>query len=359
MANTLSAPNIIQAPTQRVLKIVNTHDFPLPFDRLPNYLYMVYDKMDMYLYQSRYSDPFSIVESIPEINVMVENMLYITLDGYMKTKWGNNIVELGTVEKVGEQIDPAQLAILRKVGTVYFMNAESRYLDVQTRMIHLPYQNGEYQLSLSLSKELLIDNDTLIKYNQETNQFEIMGNEFQPFKWLKDIYKYISVTSKSIETYIEDGFNAIRSNLKISDTANNGITVLENGLFVNVGNFTDLSKYDKLVQAYYDYQVIIDHYIIELRNALNSLVVSITPEAVDEKIHEVLLAYEPTIDQMLDQYDDLAQRIEDLEVEVYRNLDIKIDAAKEEILDYIAHFQHVWEILPADLDEPYYEYHSH
>lgn len=353
------ANNIIQAPTQRVLKIVNTHDFPLPLDRLPNYLYMVYDKMDLYLYQSRYSDPFSIVEEIPDINIMVENMLYITLDGYMKTKWNNNIVELGTVEKIGGEIDPAQLAILRQVGTIYFMNAESRYLDMQTRMIHLPYQNGEYQLSLSLSKELLIDNDTLIKYNAETNQFEIMGNEFRPFKWLKDIYKYIAVTSKSINTYIEDGFNAIRSNVRIHDSIDNGINVVSDGLFVNVTNFTEISRYKKLIKAFYDYQVIIDHYIVELRNALNALVVSITPEVIDEKIHEALLLYEPTIDQMLAEYDDLAQRIADLEIEVYRNLDIKIDAAKDEILDYIANFQHVWEILPADLDEPYYEYHSH
>ena len=184
-------------PTQRVLKVLHSQNLPLPTDRNKNYMYFAYDKMKLYLYQSVYSDPFNIVETLPDKQDMVENMLYITLDGYMNTRIGNSLIDLGTVEKINNIIDPAQLALLRKVGTIYFMNAESRYLDTQTRMLQLPFQNGNYQLSLSLAKENLIDNDTTIKFNQETNQFEIMGNEFQPFKWLKDIYKYITVSTKS------------------------------------------------------------------------------------------------------------------------------------------------------------------
>jgi hypothetical protein len=319
---------------------------------------MVYDKMILFLYQSRYSDPFSIVEALPEIDVMVENMLYITLTGYLYTKFAKSVVQLGTVEKVNGVIDPEQLAILRKVGTVYFMNAESRYLDMQTRMLQLPFQNGNYQLSLSLAKEQLIDNDTIIKFNQSTNQFEIMGNEFQPFKWLKDIYKYMTVTTKSISTYIEAGFNAIRSEVNIDESWNNGIQVLAGGLFVDTSNFIDLEQYRSLVESFYQYKNIIDSYVNQLRTAVQEVIATVSDESIDEKIDEALTAYKPEILEMIEDYDSFSTRLDALEEAVYRDLNDRINSAKQEIINYVASFNNAWQEFPADLDDPYYEYQS-
>lgn len=347
-------------PTQRVLKVLHSQNLPLPADRDKNYMYFAYDKMKLYLYQSVYSDPFNIVETLPDKQDMVENMLYITLDGYMNTRIGNSLIDLGTVEKINNVIDPAQLALLRKVGTIYFMNAESRYLDTQTRMLQLPFQNGNYQLSLSLAKENLIDNDTTIKFNQETNQFEIMGNEFQPFKWLKDIYKYITVSTKSISTYIETGFNAIRSEINISDDPTNAIKVLSGGLYVDTSDFVADQRYQQLVEAFYEYKHIIDGYVQELKDAVLEVTSTVSPESIDEQINEAIENYQPEMLQMIADYDDFSNRIDALEQNVYTETDQKINQLRTDIISYIDDkVDNAWDTFPANLDSPYYQYNSY
>ncbi len=353
-------PNdIVNSPTQRILKVLTSQELPVPASRDKRYMYFVYDKMLLFLYQSRYSDPFSIVEELPEIDIMVENMLYITLDGYLYTRFARSIVQLGNVELVDGSPDPAQLAILRKAGTMYFMNAESRYLDTQTRLLQLPFQNGNYQLSLSLARENMIDNDTVIKFNQETNQFEIMGNEFQPFKWLKDIYRYATITTQSISTYLEAGFNAIRSEVNISDDPSNGLQVLSSGLFVNTSDFIDTERYQALVEAFYAYKHIIDGYVDELKTAIQNIIITISPQSIDDKIDEALTAYYSEMLTMINNYNSFSTILDNLETAVYQETDARITAAKQQIIEYVnTTTGHAWSTFPVDLNDPYYQYHS-
>jgi len=346
-------------PTQRILKVVTSQQLPAPADRNKNYMYFVYDKMLLFLYQSRYSDPFSIVEALPDVNDMVENMLYITLDGYLYTRFAKSIVRLGNVELVDGVPDPAQLAIFRKAGTTYFMNAESRYLDTQTRTLQLPFQNGNYQLSLSLARENMIDNDTIIKYNQETNQFEVMGNKFQPFKWLKDIYRYTAVTTQSISTYLEAGYNAIRSEINVVDDPNNALQVLSSGLYVNTSEFVDNDRYSALIEAFYAYKNIIDRYVNELKDAILNISVNISPEAIDQKIDDTLTDYEPTMLTMINQYNDFSNRLDVIEAQVHYQTDTRIADTKQQIISYVNTLtSSTWDTFPVDLDDPYYQYHS-
>ena len=164
-----------------ILRVCTSENLPILADRQSNYLYFVYDKMQLYFGRDIYRDSFCIVETVPL--EPVEGMLYITLNGDLKVFLGDTLDTLGTIENV------TQIDLLKKAGTTYFMNAESRYLDLQTRTIQLPFQNGNYQLSVSMTQDLMIDEDTVITYDPATRQFVINGNYQQNMMQQEMIYR--------------------------------------------------------------------------------------------------------------------------------------------------------------------------
>lgn len=351
-ANTSTEVITQLAPTQRILKILKTQDLPKPTEREKDHLYYVYDKMKLYLYQSQYSDPFSIVEKMPDQSVLVENMLYIVIEnGYMYTYSHNSIVELGHIEinEFGE-VDPDQMDLLKKSGTIYFMNAEERYLDPQTRTLQLPFQNGTYQLSLSLAKDLMIDNETVIKFNEETEQFEIMGAEFQPDKWLKEIYKYRGNWNESIITSVEKGSNAIKSKVNVADLSGNAIKVLGKGLYVNALDFAPASRYNDMVLAFVNYKNIIDRYVLECTEAIMTITSSISQETIREKIIAILEEYKPDIEDMFEKYDQFQEEINLIQYYLDHDIPEAIDEAEQSIIDYINSKDNAWSYFNEDLD---------
>ena len=50
----------------KILRICKSENLPVLADRDSNYVYFVYDKMAIYLGRNYYSDPFCIVETVPE-----------------------------------------------------------------------------------------------------------------------------------------------------------------------------------------------------------------------------------------------------------------------------------------------------
>lgn len=339
------------APTQRILKIIKSQDLPIPQEREKDHLYYVYDKMKLYLYQSMYSDPFSIVEKLPDQSVLVENMLYIVLNGYMYTYSHNSIIELGHIEinEFGD-VDPDQLDLLKTVGTVYFMNSEERYIDPQTRTLQLPYQNGTYQLTLNLAKDLIIDRETIISFNEETEQFEVMGAEFQPDKWLKDIYRYRGNWNETIVTEVEEGFNAIKSRVNVADISGNAIQILGQGLYVNANNFAEASRYSDMVYAFANYKNIIDRYVAECMEAIMEVTSTISSETISERIKAILEDYKPTIKDMFDKYADLKQDIYDIDYMIDHDLKAKVTLSKNEIINYVDSKDKAWSYFTEDGD---------
>ena len=352
--STITSPEVLTqlAPTQRILQILTSRELPLPQYREPDHLYYVYDKMKLYLYQSQYADPFSIVEKMPDQSVLVENMLYIVIEtGYMYTYSHNSIVELGHIEinEFGD-VDPDQMELLKKSGTIYFMNAEERYLDPQTRTLQLPFQNGTYQLTLSLAKDLMIDNETIIKFNEDTEQFEIMGAEFQPDKWLKDIYKYRGNWNESIITAVEEGSNAIKSKVNVADLSGNAIKVLGQGLYVNALDFADASRYNDMVLAFVNYKNIIDRYVLECTEAIMTITSTISQETIKQRIIAILEEYKPDIDDMFEKYDQFEEEINLIQYYLDHDVPEQIDEAEQSIIDYIDSKDNAWSYFSEDVD---------
>ena len=330
----------------KILRVCKSQELPPLYDRDPNYIYFVYDKMRLHFYQSFYTDPFSIVESMPPKEDAVENMLYIILDGTMKTYIDYSIIDIGTIE------DPAQIELLKQAGTIYFMNAESRYLDWQKRTLELPFQNGSYQLTLNLMRQLKIDKDTIIRFNEETNQFYIAGKEYQPDNRLDNIGKLGASYTTSVRTTVDQYRNWVKSDIRLAPDEDNDLLVKWNGLFINVSDHATQEDFDQLISAYQTYRAIINSYINELKDALQQVTGAVSNDTIGEKVLHTLETYKSTIDDMFDKYEDLAERTAALELESTSGVDMRIEQIKQEIINYINGLQHPWEQLNPDLNPP-------
>ena len=180
----------------KTLRVCHSKDLPSIHDRDINYIYFLYDKLEVFLGQNYYSDPYAIVESYPFDNV-IPGMLYFCLDdGYVKAQV--NLVDT----KIAKIESDEQLEILKQAGTTFFVNAERRYLDVRTRCISLPFRNGSYELTVNLAADLKINKNTVIAFNPETQQFEIVG-DIQDFDivFSRD---YRGLKTDSVDTKVED-----------------------------------------------------------------------------------------------------------------------------------------------------------
>ena len=320
-------------PNTKILKVIPYQYLPPKAERYKSYIYFCYDRMQLYLYQSLYTDPYCIIEDLPEYPV--ESMLYITTAGKMYTYYGSRRTFIGEVEKNEEGVpDPAQVELLKQSGTIFFMNAESRYLDAQTRTIQLPFQNGQYILSLSLGADLLIDDHTVIKYNPAKEQFYIAGQDYQYEDKLNNVGKYSGYHTETAETFM-DG-NTFRTYVSVSDYPNNGLQVLDTGgLYVDVSDLASQEKYEKIVQAFNTYKIIIDRYMEQLVEAVNECTGEVTADIINNKINSALEEYESIIDSAISDYNDLKEAIQTIEENIYSQLRSTLDNDRNEIYEVI------------------------
>ena len=317
----------------KILRIIDSKYLPPFNDRDPKVVYFVYDKMAIYLGKNFYSDPFCIVESIPQDPV--EGMLYITLNGELKSYVNHKIIDIGEIESED------QLEYLKKAGTIYFMKAEYRYLDLQTRTLQLPFQNGTYQLTVSMTKDIIIDEDTVIRYNPETRQFEISSviddeeSTEDPFSEYKG-----SVTS-TVKTTVKN--KQIQADVIVSPNENNLIQKLGNGLYANINDLVKSEDFENLVLAYNAYKTAIDGYIAELEKELENVEFNLDNNTIANKILEELKKYEPTIDDMFANYEYIYNQLGLLRESVVNYTDKKIEETKTEIIEYITNIVNAWE----------------
>ena len=320
-------------PKTKVLKVIKYQYLPPKNERYKSYVYFCYDRMQLYLYQSLYTDPFCIIEELPANPV--ESMLYITTEGKMYTYYGYKRTFIGEVEKNTDGVpDPDQINLLKQAGTVYFMNAESRYLDAQSRTIQLPFQNGEYILSLALGADLRIDDHTVIKYNPNNEQFYIAGQDYQYEDKLNNVGKYSGYVTETAETMM-DG-NTFRSYISVSDMPYNGIQIAETGgLYVDVSDLASQDKYVNIVQAFNTYKIIIDKYMADLVEAVVACTGEVTADTINAKIAQALNEYSEIIDTAIEQYDELHEMISDIEYRISTQLRETLGADREEIMGII------------------------
>lgn len=301
----------------KTLRVCHSSELPTIQDRDINYIYYLYDKLEVFMGRNYYSDPYAIVESYPFDNV-IPGMLYFCLDdGYVRAQVNLEDKQIALVE------NQEQLDILKQAGTTFFVNADKRYLDVKTKCISLPFANGTYELTVNLASDLKINSNTVIGFNEETQEFEIIG-DIQDFD-LVFTRKYRGSETDSATTTVED--HKISTDVHISALEDNIIKATPSGLYAMVNDRVPSIVFSEWVEKFKDYKEDMDAYIEELADLIERAEEIISEDTIARKIHEALLERYPMIDQALADFDEYAARIDGL----YEYADDKYTALENEV----------------------------
>ena len=304
------------------LRVCLSKDFPLYEDRSPSYIYFLYDKLEVYVGQAPYHDQYVICEEMPHDPVV--GILYFDLsDGYAKVYTDYTVREVAKVE-TDEQLD-----ILKEAGTMFFVHSERRYLDLQRRIITLPYQNGTYELTVSLANNLKIDKDTVIAYNPETNQFEITGNINNA-----DIIfgnGYYGSKGNTANVTVEE--HKISAQVKLSPAYDNMLKFLSDGLYANASDRVTKKEFESWKKNFQEYKISMEKYLKDLESQIGQSASLVSEATIDKKIHEALVEVYPTIDAALASFDEMASQFEGIETRVKTYTDSTFNAAKTELYE--------------------------
>lgn len=307
----------------KTFRVCLSSELPPLEERDPNFVYFLYDKLVVFIGQNLYSDPYAIVEKMP--NNPIGGMLYFVMDGYIRAYINYSIMDLAIIE------NQEQLELLKQSGTTFFVNSEKRYLDVSRRTITLPYQNGTYELTVSIANNLIIDKNTVIGFNPETNQFEIIGK--------RDDYDLVFTKgyrgSKSKTTNIDVTDHKISAEVKISAAYDNIIKVLEDGLYVNADGKVSKVEFQSWVENFRDYKSNMELYLRDLRNQIDKNHTSVSQESIANKIKTAIEEIYPEINKIMDSYEYIAANFDGIEERVKKYTDVSVNTARNDIIEAI------------------------
>lgn len=308
----------------KTLRVCHSDALPSIHERDINYIYFLYDKLEVFLGQNYYSDPYAIVESFP--SSPVAEMLYFCLDdGKIKARVSLQDTIIAEIES------EEQLEILKQAGTTFFVNSDRRYLDVKSKLITLPYNNGTYELTLSLANDLKIDENTVIGFNPETQQFEIIG-DIQDFD-LVFSRKYKGKETNSVATHVED--HKISADVKLNPADDNIIKETPFGLYASVSDRVNSTVFEKWTEKFKDYKDDMKEFINEISDLIEEAEEIISTDTIGRKIMESLARVYPEIDEALANFDEYAQKIDEMDTGIKEYTDDKYNDTREELIDII------------------------
>ena len=220
----------------KTLRVCLSSDLPGLLDRNPDYLYFLYDKLFLYSGQNMLTVNFSIVNEIPNIEDQVPGMIYIlNTDGTVHRK----VDYVDTI--VAEIEDDSQVELLKKAGTMYYVNSDHRYLDSQRRILTLPYNDGNYELAVAAKNDAKFNNNTILKFNENNQRFEMYGEQDEEFI---DFSKPFRGRTGSTVKVVVDG-PKIMAMVRISNAVGNILKAASDGLLVKSLGFIDRETFEE------------------------------------------------------------------------------------------------------------------
>lgn len=310
--------------TSKTLRVCLSKDLPDILDRDPNFLYFLYDKLMLFMGQNIYNDPFCIVSALPDDPVT--GMLYIDFgDGIVKSYIDNAIINIATIES------DDQKEILKKSGTTFFTNSDKRYLDIQRRILTLPYLNGNYVLTVDVANDLVLDKNTVLRFNTETNQFEIDGDSFDIDKPFRKTYtgKETNSTFTNVDDY------AIHTDVKISPAFDNIIKVLDDGIYASANDRVPVKEFNSWKSSFENYKINMESYLNELAEKIDSTSGEVSSDSINAKIKEALDKVYPEIDHAMETLIDMSDRFSGIESRCKSYTDDKFKSSDSELRELI------------------------
>ena len=289
----------------KTLRVCLSSELPPMTDRTPDYLYFTYDKLYLYHGQNLMSDNFAIASEIPE--AQVTGMIYILdTDGSVHRK--DNYSD----EVIAEIETPAQIELLKKAGTMFYINADHRYIDSQRRSLTLPFNDGTYELNVSTKNDAVYDNNTILKFNEKNNRFEMYSDTSE------DFIDYSKIVRGGSTNTVDMSVNGPRlyGNVKVSNMAGNIIRKSSDGIFAKSDNLLEREEFNEWVTNNTDFRKYALNVLSRLEQELNATKQLVNRDTILNEIIRQLSARYPSIEVALDNYDDFKATLDAIETDL-------------------------------------------
>lgn len=314
----------------KVLKVLHSQDFPPVQDRDPNVIYFLYNKLEIYFGQNWYTDPYLVCDNDP--TDPIDGMLYFILsNGKVKTYSDYMLITIAEIES------PDMLDLLRtQGGSYFFVNADKRYLDIQKRIITLPYRNGEWDLTVDMANNIQLTEDSAIGYNPETGCFDISATKYDYD--LVFSREYRGVETLTAKTEVES--NSIKTDVKISSEYGNIIKVFNDGIAAIISGKIPYDEFNRWKTEFYDYKAAMEGFMADLEGRVERVEELISPQSLTAKIHEALIEVYPLIDESLARYEELIAQINSVIVDSKNYTDEQYSIAVNTLREIIEHSEY-------------------
>lgn len=334
----------------KVFIICNSEELPSPELRDFNSIYFVYDTLDVYFGQTQYSGLYCIVEDIPDGSdpaaMPAKNMLYFKMNGDV---W---VVDNETPKMIAQIDDPSMTEYLEKAGTTFVLRSGYRYIDKQTKAINLPYQNGTNQLSTMVDKPVQITNNTVLIYNEDTNEFEPEGTRYyDEFGRNPEILQYTGDDTDSVSTYIQN--DHIHADVKISNKVGNALVIRPDGLYAPAKDFVNVDEFAALVNRINGEITGFRGIMADIQRYLNDELqvdITLSDETLEEKIQAKLEEYTSTIDEAINNYSEVVDDFHSFEDELYEYIRITLDDLRADTINRIEDVHKSWGYFADDFE---------
>lgn len=309
----------------KTLRVCLSSELPDLLERNPDFLYFTYDKLFLYSGQNLLDVNFVITHEIPDSQVI--GLIYILdTDGSVHRKF--DYVD----EKIAEIEDESQIELLKKAGTMYYIDANHRYMDSQRRTLTLPYNNGNYELTVAAKNDAVFNNNTILKYNEKNNRFEMFGEQDEEFIDYSKPFRGKETNSVKVNV---DG-PKISAKIKISNSVGNILKLASDGLYVKPLGWVDSDTFEKWSNDVSDFKKYAQNILDRIDAEIADVEQLVTKDAIHKEVMDQLEPKYPTIDTAIENYQQIVDSLDDIEAKVldysstsihnaYTNIDNKLE----------------------------------
>lgn len=289
----------------KTLRVCLASELPDESDRSPDYLYFAYDKLYLYSGQNYLEDNFAIVDAIPEEQVY--GMLYIlNTDGTVHRLVDYVDTVIATIE------DASQIPILQKAGTMFYVNANHRYIDSQRRVLTLPFNDGSYELNVSTKRETVYDENTILKYNPDKERFEVYGDTSEEFIDYSKPFR--GATTSSVEMKVDGP--RVSGMVRVSKEESNILKAAEDGLYIPAGKYVTKEVFDQWSKEVFDIKNACEEILRKASKDIEQMEDYISPEYIQTTVINALDARFGDIETALENYNNYVNDLDRLENQV-------------------------------------------
>lgn len=278
----------------KTLRVCLSRDLPQIPDMDQNYIYFAYDTLEIFIGNNgAYQGNYAVIEVLPENQST--DILYISSETGDVSVWDDY-----QNKKIAEIEDSSQIELLKKAKTSFFHFASHRYLDMTRRVIKIPFQNGSYELVVDVPESMIVNDDTVLRYDVEKEQFVEEGDE--------ELHTpYIGIhgsTTDTVEVQVLSE-RSLKADIRISDRSNNVLYKQDDGLFVDGSGFLKKADYDEWMTTWASTQLALSDALAAIEEDMEYIQSIISEEAITAKINAILELRIPTIEEAIENYNQI------------------------------------------------------